>query len=124
MVDEVFDNADDLIDGVGGGVDVHGVLGWHERRDLAAAVELVALFEGVEGLVDLGLELLGGERLGIVLVTLQHAAAGTLARVGGQKDLDLCVGEHDGADVATLGHDIAILGGAALMDEHGGAHAG
>ena len=62
--------------------------------------------------------------LGIVLVALQHAAAGTLARVGGQKDLDLCVGEHDGADVATLGHDIAILGGAALMDEHGGAHAG
>ncbi len=67
--------------------------------------------------------MLGGGRLGIVLVTLQHAAAGTLAQVGGQKDLDLCVGEHDGADVATLGHDIAILGGAALMDEHGGAHA-
>lgn len=56
-------------------------------------------------------------------MTLQHAAAGALARVGGQEDLDLRVREHDGADVATLGHDIAVLGGAALMDEHGGAHA-
>ena len=50
---------DDLIDGVGGGVDVHGVLGGHERCDLAAAVELIALLEGAEGLVDLGLKLLG-----------------------------------------------------------------
>lgn len=75
-------------------------------------------------LVDLGLELLGSKRLGVVLVTLQHAAAGALARVGGQEDLDLRVGEHDGSDVATLGHDIAVLGGAALVNEHGGAHAG
>ena len=33
------------------------------------------------------------------------------------------VGEYDGSDVATLGHDIAVLSGAALMDEHGGADA-
>ena len=99
------------------------ILGGNERRDLAAAVELIALLEGVEGLVDLGLELLGGKRLGVVLVALQHTATGTLARVGGQEDLDLCVGEHDGSDVATLGDDIAVLGGAALVDEHGGAHA-
>ena len=58
LVDEVLDYRDDLVDGVGGGVDVYRVLGGHERRDLAAAVELVALLEGVEGLVDLGLELL------------------------------------------------------------------
>ena len=109
---------------MGGGVNVHGVLGGHERRDLAAAVKLVALLKGVESLVDLGLELLGSKRLGVVLVTLQHAAAGALARVSGQEDLDLRVREHDGSDVATLGHDIAVLGGAALMDEHGGAHAG
>ena len=37
---------------------MYRVLGGHERRNLAAAVELVALLEGVEGLVDLGLELL------------------------------------------------------------------
>ena len=102
---------------------MHGVLGGHERGDLAAAVELVALLKGVEGLVDLGFELLAGERLRIVLVALQHAATGALTRVGGQKDLDLRVGEYDGSDVATLGHDIAVLGGAALMDEHGRAHA-
>lgn len=93
------------------------------RGDLAAAVKLVALLKGVEGLVDLGLELRCAERLGVVLVTLQHAAAGALTRVGGQEDLDLRVREHDGADVAALGHDIAVLGGAALVDEHGGAHA-
>ena len=75
LVDEVLDNADDLVDGMGGGVNVHGVLGGHERRDLAAAVKLVALLKGVESLVDLGLELLGSKRLGVVLVTLQHAAA-------------------------------------------------
>ena len=102
---------------------MHGVLGGHERGDLAAAVKLVALLKGVEGLVDLGFELLGRERLSIVLVTLQHAAAGALARVGGQEDLDLRVREHDGSNVATLGDDIAVLGGAALVDEHGGAHA-
>ncbi len=124
MVDEVLDNADDLIDGVGGGVDVHRVLGGHEWRDLAAAVELVALLEGVERLVDLGLEQLCAERLSVVLVALQHAATGALTRVGGQEHLDLRVGEHDGADVATFGHDIAVFGCAALMDEHGGAHAG
>ena len=101
---------------------MYRVLGGNERRDLAAAVELIALLEGVEGLVDLGLKLLFGERLGVVLVALQHTATGTLARVGGQEDLDLCVGEHDGSDVATLGDDIAVLGGAALVDEHGGAH--
>ena len=56
-------------------------------------------------------------------MTLQHAAAGALTRVGGQEDLDLRVREHDGSDVATLGHDIAVLCGTALMDEHGGAHA-
>lgn len=56
-------------------------------------------------------------------MTLQHTATGALARVGGQEDLDLRVREHDGSDVATLGHDIAVLGGAALVDEHGGAHA-
>ena len=56
-------------------------------------------------------------------MTLQHAAAGALARVGGQEDLDLRVREHDGSDVATLGHDIAVLGCAALVDEHGGSHA-
>lgn len=55
-------------------------------------------------------------------MALQHAATGTLARVGGQEHLDLRVGEHDGSDIATLGHDIAVLGGAALMDEHGRAH--
>ena len=114
---------DDLVDGVGGGVYMHGVLGGHKRRDLAAAVELVALLKGVEGLVDLGLELLAGERLGVVLVALQHAATGALARVSGQEDLDLRVGEYDGSDVATLSHDIAVLGGAALMDEHGCTHA-
>lgn len=86
-------------------------------------LSFVALLEGVEGLVDLGFELLGRERLGIVLVTLKHAAAGALTRVGSQEHLDLCVGEHDGADVATLGDDVAVLGGAALMDEHGGADA-
>lgn len=62
---------------------MHGVLGGHERGDLAAAVELVALLKGVERLVDLGFELLGRERLGVVLVTLQYAAAGALTRVGG-----------------------------------------
>ena len=102
---------------------MHGVLGGHERGDLAAAVELVALLKGVEGLVDLGFELLGRERLGVVLVTLQYAAAGALTRVGRQEDLDLRIGEHDGADVATFGDDIAVLGGAALVDEHGGAYA-
>ena len=95
---------------------MHGVLGRHERCDLAAAVELIALLEGIEGLVDLGLKLLGGERLGVVLVALQHAATGTFARVGGQEDFDLRVREHDGSDVATLGHDIAVLGGAALVN--------
>ena len=102
---------------------MHGVLGGHERCDLAAAVEFIALLEGVEGLVDLGLELLCAERLGVVLVALQHAAAGALTRVGGQEHLDLRVGEHDGADVATLGDDIAVLCGATLVDEHGGAYA-
>ena len=56
-------------------------------------------------------------------MALQHAATGAFAWVGGQEHLDLCVGEHDGADVTTLGDDIAVLGGAALVDEHGGAHA-
>ena len=87
MVDEVLDNAYDLVDGVGGGVDVHGVLGGNERCDLTAAVELVALLEGIEGLIDLGLKLLGSKRLGVVLVALQYAATGALARVGGKEDI-------------------------------------
>ena len=55
-------------------------------------------------------------------MALQHTAAGALTRVGGQEHLDLRVGKHDGADVATLGDNVAVLGGAALMDKHGGAH--
>ena len=49
---------DDLVYGVCGGVDVHGVLGGHERRHLAAAVELVAMYRAVTfAALDRGIDL-------------------------------------------------------------------
>ena len=49
---------------------------------------------------------------------------GARCGVCGQEDLDLGVGEHDGADVATLGHDVSRKAELTLAGDHGFAHGG
>ena len=58
-------------------------------------IDLIAALDVGKRLRDLAFELLGRE--GIVPMALKDAPARALARVGGEKHLDLRIGEDDGA---------------------------
>ena len=64
----------------------------------------------------------GGERVGADLGPLGGAAAGALALVGDEVDLHVGVRRDDGADVAALDHDVALVAELALALAHHLAH--
>ena len=75
-------------------------------------VKVIATLDIGEGFLDKSVDFCLIE-LGVPK-TLEYATASTLARVGGQKDLDLRLREHDGADIATLCDNVAGCGKMAL----------
>ena len=98
LVDEVLDYRDDLVNGVSGGVDAR-----RPRRERAARPRgcrrvCRAALRALRLPVDLGLELLGGERLTSFWDAAARGDGRAVSRgVGGQEHLDLRVGEYDGA---------------------------
>src|SRR6516225_2885438 len=116
FVREHHDETRGFLDAHRGVIDKDRIGGAHERRDSSFAVAPIALIYFVENL---------GERecLTLFLVFLP-AAFGARFRRSVQENLQLRVGENDGADIASL-HDHAATGaGALLLGDKNAAHLG
>ena len=85
-----------------------GVLGSTQGGNRSMGVEVVTTLDIGEGLLYECVDFRLIEPC--VSKTLEHATTGPFARVGRQKDLDLSLREHNGADIAPFCDNIARLG--------------
>ena len=115
--DDFGEPVEHLVGGQLGGVDGHGVVGRAQRRGLSRGVCGVAALDVGEHGVEVDLAA-GGD------VLVVPALGAHLGR-GGQVHLRRGVGEHDGADVATLDDGaVGALGELALQGDEVLAHLG
>ena len=84
------------------------VFGSTQGGDRSMGVEVIATLDIGEGLLYECVDFRLIEPC--VSKTLKHATTGPFARVGRQKDLDLSLREHNGADIAPFRDNIARLG--------------
>ena len=92
-------------------VQKYGIVGLAQRRYLAVGVDVVALLHILKDILLVGLHTLGLE----LIVT----ALGTHLGRGGDKNLELGIGEDGGAYVAAVHHDALVAAHSLLLLDHG-----
>ncbi len=103
-----------LVDRHGRRIDTDGVRGALQRRTGASRVRMISRFDLARNLVQVALPAACG--------FLGLAALGAGLHVGGEKHLEVGVGQHDGSDVASVHHRARASCDGALPLEHRGTN--